>query len=176
MKKHLSLILCTVLAACLLAACGGSDAGNGGTPSANGGAGQTAAEDAYVFTYNGVEIPMDADAAPIIAALGDPVDYQEAASCAFDGLDKIYTYASFEVDTYPDGDTDRISAVILKDDMVETAEGLAIGAPVADVAAAYGEKAAEAGTIVSEKGGSELWFVVQSGDTVLSIEYHSTVL
>ena len=42
----------------------------------------------YVFEYNGVKIGMDMEAAPIIAALGEPSSYFEAPSCAFEGLDK----------------------------------------------------------------------------------------
>ncbi len=176
MKKQLLMLAGAVLAAAMLAACGGSGDAPAGTP-ANG-AGNTAAApsgDAYTFTANGVAIPMDAEAAPILEALGEPSSYYEAASCAFEGLDKFYTYASFEVDTYPDGDTDRISAVILKDDMVETPEGVAIGASAADVTAVYGDAAVDAGRLTYTKGGSELWFVLQ-GDSVVSIEYHSTVL
>lgn len=177
MKKQLALFACAALALTALTACGGSsdEGGAAGTAPAASNAAQTQADAAYVYTANGVAIPMDVEAAPIIDALGEPASYYEAASCAFDGLDKFYTYGSFEVDTYPDGDTDRISAVILKDDMVETPEGVAIGANSADVIAAYGENTADAGTLIYSKGGSELWFVLQD-DVVVSIEYHTTVL
>ncbi len=76
----------------------------------------------YAFIYNGVSVTMDADAAPIIEKLGEPASYFEAASCAFEGLDKMYTYSGFEIDTYPVGDKDYVSSVILKDDSVSTAE------------------------------------------------------
>ena len=41
----------------------------------------------YVFSYNGTTIPVDADAAPIIEALGEPNSYFESPSCAAEGID-----------------------------------------------------------------------------------------
>ena len=81
----------------------------------------------YAFISKDVVIEMDEEAAPIIEALGEPLSYFEAASCAFEGLDKIYTYSGFEINTYPGKDKDYISSVILKDDSVTTVEGVAIG-------------------------------------------------
>ena len=47
----------------------------------------------YAYQSGDVKIAIDADAAPILAALGEWRDYSESASCAFTGLDKVYTYA-----------------------------------------------------------------------------------
>ena len=55
----------------------------------------------FVFISGDVQIVIDAEAEPIVEALGEPKSYFEAASCAFEGLDKIYTYGGFEVNTYP---------------------------------------------------------------------------
>ncbi|HBG77138.1 MAG TPA: hypothetical protein DDW86_09305, partial [Clostridiales bacterium] len=63
----------------------------------------------YSYEYNGIKIPMNVDAAPIVKKLGKPANYFEAASCAFQGLDKVYTYSNFEIGTYPKGDKDFIS-------------------------------------------------------------------
>ena len=43
------------------------------------------------------------------------MSYFEAPSCAFDGIDKTYTYAGFELLTYPKDDKDYVSSVVLKD-------------------------------------------------------------
>lgn len=121
---------------------------------------------------------IDADAAPILDQLGEPVSYFEAASCAFDGLDKMYTYHGFELDTYPDGDKDYVSGVILKDDSVLTAEGIGIGDTREELEQAYpGEGAGreENGMLVYEKDGMKLCFILQE-DEIISIEYRSTVL
>lgn len=81
-------------------------------------------------TLNGVEIALHADAAPVVAALGESTSYYESNSCAFTGLDKTYTYPGFVLMTYPDGETDRVSKVVLTDDSVKTGDGLYIGMAV----------------------------------------------
>lgn len=136
---------------------------------------QTTAVKGYVFVTGGVTVEMDGDMAPVLAALGEPASYFEAASCAFEGLDKIYTYNGFEIDTYPAQDTDLVSAVILKDDSVTTAEGICIGDSLEKLLAAYGEGNRENGMLVYEKDGMKLCFILQD-DSVISIEYRSTAL
>lgn len=157
---------------------GGSQAADGTGTSG----GETAADSGkgYTFVYQGVTVEIDADAAPILDQLGEPVSYFEAASCAFDGLDKMYTYHGFELDTYPDGDKDYVSGVILKDDSVLTAEGIGIGDTREELEQAYpGEGAGagqeENGMLVYEKDGMKLCFILQE-DEIISIEYRSTVL
>lgn len=84
------------------------------------------------------DLTLDAPAEPILDALGEPKSYTEAASCAFEGLDKTYYYGSFYLTTYPAGDGDRISSVWFADDTVSTEEGIAIGASREEVEQAYG--------------------------------------
>ncbi len=136
---------------------------------------QTAAARGYVFMTGGVTVEMDGDMAPVLEALGEPVSYFEAASCAFEGLDKIYTYNGFEIDTYPAGDTDLVSAVILKDDSAATVEGICIGDSLDKVLEAYGEGKQENGMLTYEKDGMKLCFILQD-DSVISVEYRSTAL
>ena len=146
--------------------------GTGSAPAANG----AASGEGYAFSYNGTVIEVDADAAPILAVLGDPVSYFEAQSCAFEGMDKMYTYNSFELDTYPNGSKDYVSTVILKDDSVATAEGICIGDSREKLLQAYPDGGKEEdGMIVYEKGNMRLCFIIK-GDEVVSIEYRSTVL
>lgn len=130
----------------------------------------------YVFEYNGVKIGMDMEAAPIIKALGEPTSYFEAASCAFEGLDKTYGYGSFEIDTYEQDGKDYISCVFFCDDLIETPEGVALYETKADMIAAYGEGyKEELGMLVYEKEGMKLKFILKE-DEITSIEYASTVL
>ena len=70
----------------------------------------------YVFKINNTEITIDAEAADILAKLGDPLSKFESPSCAFGDLDVIYTYGGYEVDTYQLKGVDYISAVVLQDD------------------------------------------------------------
>lgn len=130
----------------------------------------------YVFEYNGVKIGMDMEAAPIIAALGEPASYFEAASCAFEGLDKTYSYDSFEIDTYEMDGKDYIAAVFFCDDLIETPEGVALFETKADMMKAYGEGfKEELGMLVYENDGMKLKFILE-GDEIISIEYASTAL
>ena len=93
---------------------GGQTAESQGTGDAqNPAASEEAAADAYVFTYNGIEIRMNAPADDIIAALGDDYQYFEAPSCAFEGLDKVYTYNSIVVRSYTRDGADYIAAVVI---------------------------------------------------------------
>lgn len=130
----------------------------------------------YVFEYNGVKIGMDMEAAPIIAALGEADSYFEAPSCAFEGLDKTYSYGSFEIDTYEQDGKDYISTVFFCDDLIETPEGVCLFETKADMIKAYGEGFKEEfGMLVYEKEGMKLKFILE-GDEITSIEYSSTVL
>lgn len=155
----------------------GSEAGKESSGQETEEAGEMAESSAkgYIFLYNGTEIVVDADMAPVLQALGEPDSYFEAESCAFKGLDKIYTYGSFEIDTYPVEEKDYISAIIFKDDAVATAEGISIGDLVEKVKDTYDGYTEETGKIVCEKDGMKLNFIVQD-DAVISIEYQSTVL
>ncbi len=130
----------------------------------------------YVFEYNGVKIGMDMEAAPIVNALGDPASYFEAPSCAFEGLDKTYSYGSFELDTYEQNGKDYIAGIFFCDDLIETPEGVCLFETKADMIDAYGEGFAEEfGMLVYEKEGTKIKFILE-GDEITSIEYASTVL
>lgn len=130
----------------------------------------------YVFCSGDVVMEMDAEAAPVLEKLGEPNSYFEAPSCAFEGIDKMYTYGSFELDTYPTGDKDFISAVIFKDDSITTPEGVGIGDSREKLTEAYGgEGTEELGMTVYRKDNMKLCFIFQD-DSIASIEYRSTVL
>lgn len=132
--------------------------------------------DDYVFEYKGVKIAPDMNTNEFLATLGDPLHYYEVKSCAFEGMDKIYTYTSFEISTYPNGANDLVSSIYFKDDTVTTQEGAYLGMAKSDVLALYGSNYTEsAGAYVYSKGGMELHFIFD-GETLASIEYVTTVL
>ncbi len=132
--------------------------------------------DDYVFEYKGVKIAPDMNTNEFLDALGEPLHYYEVKSCAFEGMDKIYTYTSFEISTYPNGSNDLVSYIYFKDDTVTTQEGAYIGMAKTDVLAMYGDNYVErAGMYVYSKGGMELRFIFD-GETLASIEYATTVL
>ncbi len=192
MKKIMAMM---ITAALLLAGCGdsekvidgnvenavtgGSQTGSPAETGENGQAQEPQTETehkGYVFVVRDVTLEVDGDAAPVVEALGEPASYFEAASCAFEGLDKIYTYNGFEIDTYPMQDKDLISSIVLKDDSVMTAEGICIGDSLEKLQQAYGSEAAEeGGMLVYGRDGMKLCFILQ-GENIISIEYRSTVL
>jgi hypothetical protein len=118
---------------------------------------------------------MNKEAAPVVEALGDPLDYFESESCAFKGLDKVYYYSGFELTTYPLDDVDYISTIDFKDDTVSTKEGIFIGSSLDDVKAAYGEDYKEEnGFYTYTKGDSTLTFIMEN-DAVTAITYTAIV-
>src|SRR5690554_1502967 len=86
--------------------------------------------DNFVFEYNGISIAIDDEAEAILEELGEPMEYFEAPSCAYQGLDKTYYYNGFEITTYTQDDTDYIANVVLVDDSVTTKEGIHIGSSI----------------------------------------------
>ena len=125
----------------------------------------------YTFTSGTTKIAINADVAPILAALGQWRDYAESASCAFEGLDKVYTYAGFEIQTYPMGEKDLVYMIILQDDTVATEKGIRIGATKDAVLTAYGTPNEESANALTYNGkGMYLQFILREG-TVTSIQY-----
>lgn len=127
-------------------------------------------ENMGLITSGSTKIEMNADASAIVDELGDPDDYFESESCAFEGLDKVYTYPGFHLNTYPVDDKDYVLSVDFMDDTVETDEGISIGSTKDEVTEAYGEPAEEtSSSLVYEKGDTEMTIGLD-GDSVSSLE------
>ena len=125
----------------------------------------------WVFKSGDVEIAMNAPAAPIIEKLGQAKSSYEAPSCAFDGMDVVYSYAGFDLLTYTsDGKDAKVSGVVLRDDSVETPEGLFIGSDKAAVENTYGKMEDGANNLRITKGNCELLIILTDG-AVSSIQY-----
>lgn len=172
MKKHL---ICILLALCLgiFAGCGSKSAQEGAAPSAPAQQdGVTAAADVFAFPVKGGTVAINEDMADALALLGEPQSYFEAPSCAFEGLDKTYTYAGFVIETYPREDGhDIINHILLTDDSVTTQEKLFIGSSEADVVALYGESEGDMPNYLTyTRGDASLSFLIENG-VVVSIEY-----
>lgn len=132
-------------------------------------------DDTFLFRYKGTEITLNAPAAPIVSALGEPVKYTESTSCAFDGLDKTYYYGSFYMDTYPMNGADYVYGWWFADDSVTTEDGIYIGAAQAAVEAAYGAdcyNGSNAYIVTGEEG--TLTVILEDG-IVTSIQYSAAV-
>lgn len=132
---------------------------------------QEAKSEGYVFEYKGVAIPMHKEAAPILESLGDNMDYFEAESCAFQGMEKVYTYSGFELYTYEADGTDYVAAVIFLDDSVGTKEGIYLYSSLDDILKAYGDNyTEELGLYTYELNKSKISFLIENNE-VTSIEY-----
>ena len=137
--------------------------------------GSTESATGYVFNYDGMDITVDSDVAPVIEKLGEANSYFESPSCAAECIGKLYTYSDFEIQTYPDGDIDRILYVLFKTDNVTTAEGIDLSSSKDDIIAAYGQPTEEVtGSMKYEKDGMTLVFIFDS-DSLISIEYDSSL-
>lgn len=171
MKKLV--LACLVALTCMtVCACSNQPANNTNTGNNNQ---QQNNEASYIFTYDGVNVSVNEDISAVLAKLGDPVSYYEAASCAFEGLDKIYTYASFQIDTYPVNGVDMLASIYFLDDLVKTPEGICLYMTEADMIAAYGQPTTVNGTErVYEKGNGTLRFIIDDGE-IISIEYRTKV-
>ena len=171
MKKLIAILMAVTMVLCL-AACGTDEAAkNPSTPADNG---NNPVQDSFVFTFNGTDIALHAPAAAIVAALGEPMNYSESTSCAFDGLDKTYEYSNFAFTTYPIGDKDYINSIWFKNDLVTNDKGITIRSPKAAVEAAYGADAyngVNAYTITKGHGKLEITI---DGETVTGILYSAT--
>ena len=120
---------------------------------------------------NGAVIIVNENMTDALAALGEPQSYFEAESCAFDGLDKTYTYPGFIITTRPDGDQDFINSIRLTDDSVTTREGAYIGYTADQVKAVYGDPQDELETALYYTDAyTMLSFILEDG-VVISIEY-----
>ena len=83
----------------------------------------------------------ETEAASVVKALGKPAKAVfEVDSYAYQGKDKVYTYAGFELNTYPVDGKERIASVYFLDDSVATPEGIKIGSKAKDVVDAYGKE------------------------------------
>ncbi len=131
--------------------------------------------DMYSLTLEGVTIKGNTQVKQYLDKLGDDYEYSESISCAYDGLDKIYTYENFSIYTYPDGDKDYVLEVEVLGGNYATDKGIKIGSSRADVIKAYGEKYFEDGALLyynktndaTDKIAPMLYFVMDN-DQVIS--------
>ena len=120
------------------------------------------------LAYRGVALTIGDAANGVIAQLGEDYTLSEAASCAGQGMDRMYTYPSVRLYVFaPVDGVAVISSVSYIDDGVKTAEGLGIGCSSAQVLTALGEadEASEA-RLIYRGNGSVLAFGLRDGIVV----------
>lgn len=108
--------------------------------------------------------------------LGEDYEYAEGLSCAYDGLDKTFTYEEATFYTNPMERGDTVSEIYTESTDVTTSKGVTVGATKDEVLAAYGDSARTPGNMLIYRGdgqmgtaeGAALCFEMQ-GDTVAAI-------
>ena len=78
------------------------------------------------FESKGVRMEPWMEAAPVLAALGDPIGSFEADSCAYIGKDVFYYYPGFELTVNEVDGQNTITAIAVVDDTVTIPQGLRI--------------------------------------------------
>jgi len=125
----------------------------------------------FVFVGNDTAISMHQDMAELLDALGETTNYAESPSCAFEGIDKIYSYKGFDVYTYPDGNVDRVNAVYFTDDATQTPKSIHIGSTVEEMEAAYGSDYTEEWEVYTYTDGTSSLAFVSTDGVIESVEY-----
>ena len=123
MKRWMILLTCGALA--VLTACSGQGGGF--------------AQEDLSLTVEGQTFDCDTNITQVIDALGEDYDYAEGMSCAYDGLDKTFSYSEAEFYTNPLEEGDTVTEIYTQDPSVATSKGLAVGATREEVIAAYGQ-------------------------------------
>lgn len=127
--------------------------------------------EAYIFSDNGKEIALGEIFSKESLGIGNEESYSEIASCAFEGLDKTYTYANYEITTYPDGDKDRIYTIYFLNTEAKTAEGVSVSDSLEKMIQVYGDNYEIQGNQYTyTKGKTQLQFIVEN-DVITSIQY-----
>lgn len=131
---------------------------------------QESAKEVYQFKAEDKTVDLGVE----FASLNMPKEneYSEIESCAFEGMDKEYTYDHYMIATYPDGDKDKVKTVYFLDEEAQTTEGVKMGDTYEKMVAVYGENYQKSDDQYTyEKGKTQLIFLIE--DNVISqIEYN----
>lgn len=90
-------------------------------------------------TVNGVKIALDDEAKDVLSEMGERLDYDETPTCNYEGMDKIYVYNGFKLETYTLKNIEYIRKIQMMDDSHTTPEGLRVGDSEATVTELYGD-------------------------------------
>lgn len=133
MKRILTMTLALTLSmALLLCGCGGKDTGttdNGSNQF------QTAGIHIGDVTLNiGGRLTDE-----MKSTLGDPISTSEAPSCLYEGMDTVYEYEGFFLNTSQVGDSEVVVLITIETANYTTDKGIKVGDTADALATAYGE-------------------------------------
>lgn len=114
------------------------------------------------INYNGKELYLNEDINSV--DLGTPTEYNEAPSCNYDGLDKVYTYNGISLYTYPAEGKDLINEIEVNSADILYNATVGIGKTVAQVKAVLGEPdLIEGDTYIYNTDNSNVYFYFENG-------------
>jgi len=132
---------------------------------------QASATSDFSLDVGNFTISMSQNIDDTISALGEPLGVFEQPSCAFDGIDRIFSFPGLQIHTYPVGDADFIHTVSIRDDSHVTGNGIYLGVNFNAVVAAYGSEYEQEGSMFTfTRGITFLQFFIES-DIVTAITY-----
>ncbi|MGI6577520.1 MAG: hypothetical protein ACOX1Q_05670 [Eubacteriales bacterium] len=171
MKKIIAVILCIGAILMLVTGCGDNEQtpGNENTPGVSDIG--TFSEADIALIIGGETFRCGEDVTELLEKMGDDYTYSEAISCAYDGLDKNFAYADYDIYTYPDGNIDRVSEITVYNADASTPKGLKVGDTVEVMEQLYGSGYKEEGiTLVyviepkqENAQGASLYVVAEDG-------------
>lgn len=174
MKKFIALAFACCLSLSLVACGGGDDTTKAPENDKQTEAASSYAGKGYALTVDGKNVQIGMSGEDMLALLGEASSVFEAPSCAGQGIDYTYTYAggSVEITTVPNAEgVNLVDAIVLKDDLISTPEGISLTMTLADVTAAYGDGYTTSGNAyIYEKDGMQLQFIIEN-DEVTSVQY-----
>jgi len=131
------------------------------------------APDVFFFKIGDVIIHMDENIDYVIENVGEPLGTYEDESCAFEGIDIIFSYPGIQIYTYPAGDSNFIHTIGFFDDTVRTAEGgIRLGLNIQAAIDAYGnDYSYETRVYKYSRGLTVLEFLVDEDEMIKGITY-----
>jgi hypothetical protein len=125
----------------------------------------------FSFKLGNNTIEMDQSMTTVIEMLGEPRGVFEAPSCAFDGIDRVFSYPGVQIHTYPGTDDDYVHTISLRDDSVRTDSGIYLGMGFEAVIEAYGsDYTHESGMYTYTRSRTTLAFFIED-DMIIGITY-----
>lgn len=171
MKKILALLLCILMAFCVVAC-----DKDGDKNSADDGKKESADNQqtvSFYVEYGSTKIELGADAATVISSLGEPVSKQEAGNCAGQGTLTKYKYSSIEIYVLTSGSKQTVDQITILDDGVKTPEGIKIGSSADDVTKSCGKASKQTDTNLTYTSGSKNLVVQLRDGAVVGIDYRT---
>ena len=125
---------------------------------------------AFSVKYRGEEIVPGTEFS--VNKIDEEANISEIPSCAFDGIDKIYTYKNFEIIVASVNGKDTIYSVYFDNDEMETTEGVKVTDTKDHMIEKYGTDYEQklGNKYIYLNGNVELSFIIER-DIITAIEY-----